>query len=92
MALRQNAHIGVAYLEASVLGVLENAPEEGLKPREISQRLGIPSYLTNAGKYYGIIHGILAKLNAEELVQQVEEGVRDSPWKLRPDPPRTVDP
>ena len=86
MTSRQNAHIGVAYIEAAVLGALENAPD-GLQPREISQRLGISSYSEGPGdKSYGIIHGILAKLYTEGMVQRVEEGVRHSPWKLTGDP------
>ena len=66
------AKIGSVYIEEAILVVLEG--EEGLRPEEISERLGIPTEtdgilcLANA-----IVLGFLTKLKLEGRVQDTDE-------------------
>ena len=77
---------GIFYLQEAVLAILEEAPEEGLKTIEISERLNIPRYENNEGYRADrrIIHGILIKLESEDLAQEVErEHGEHRRWKLQ---------
>ena len=66
------AKIGSVYMEEAILAVLEG--EEGLRPEEISERLGIPTEtdgtlrLANA-----VVLGFLTKLKLEGRVQDTDE-------------------
>lgn len=86
MTPQQMSKFGIFYLQEAVLAILEDAPEEGLKPSTIGECLGIPLYKDDEG-YNGrrrFIQGILIKLEKENLVQQVErEHGENRRWKIQ---------
>lgn len=84
MTSKQIGKLGVFYLQEAVLAILEESPE-GLKPGEISKRLGIGPYADQRMSHsYGIVHGILVKLKTEGLTQRVnEEDSSEHRWQLQ---------
>ncbi len=84
MTTKQIGKLGVFYLQEAVLAILEESPE-GLKPGEISNRLGIGPYWDQRMSHsYAIIHGILLKLKTEGLAQRVnEEDSTEHRWQLQ---------
>ena len=66
---RQNARLGVVYLEQAVLEVLSNA-EESLTTREITDRADIPRVGYEPSHKNGFTHGALGMLIKRGLVEK----------------------
>lgn len=84
MTPKQMGRLGLFHIEEAILEVLSEEPE-GLKPGEISNRIGIGPYFDQRMSHsYGVVHGILVKLKAEGLAQRVnEEDSSEHRWQLK---------
>ena len=67
---KQLARIGIFYLEEAVLDVLYNESE--LRPGQISRGAGVPDTTSFEGATYGIVRGILSKLQNEGRVEEID--------------------
>ena len=68
---RQMARLGVFYIQEAILDILE-AETELLQPSEISRKIGIIPPDEGPALRFAIVHGALAKLQNEGLVEKVE--------------------
>ncbi len=79
---RENARLGMAYLEQSVIGVLLEARESGsgsLGATEIAKRAGIPAKAFKPAFGNAITSGILARLSEQK---RIEQSYDKGPWRL----------
>ena len=74
---KQMARLGVFYIQEAILDILE-AETEPLLPSEISRKIGIIPPDEGPALKFAIVHGVLAKLQNEGLVEKAE----NMRWKL----------
>lgn len=84
MTPKQMGRLGLFHIEEAILEVLSEEPE-GLKPGEISKRIGIDAHSDQRmTRSYAIVHGTLVKLKSEGAVQRVDEEDSDEHrWQLQ---------
>ena len=79
---RQNARLGIVYLEQAVLEVLLDA-KEPLTTREIMQGADIPRAGYESSHQNGFVHGTLGKLLEEGLIEKCSRGKGEhNCWQL----------
>lgn len=84
MTPKQMGRLGLFHIEEAIIEVLSQEPE-GLRPGEISNRIGIGSYSDERmTRSYAIVHGTLVKLKMEGVTQRVdEEDSSEYRWQLQ---------
>lgn len=82
MTPKQMGRLGLFHIEEAILEVLSEETD-GLKPADISRRIGIPGQPdANLALTFAIVHGALVELEQKGLVTRLE----NSRWKLREHP------
>ena len=78
MTPKQMGRLGLFHIEEAILEVL-SGETEGLRPADISRRIGIPGQPeASLALTFAIVHGALVELEKKGLVEKLDNGS----WKL----------